>query len=327
MIAIQTPAMGYVFLYGFCRLLAFLPLNMLYLLSDLILYPLVYYLAGYRKKVVRTNLAASFPDKSDKERHSIEKDFYRHFCSVIVETIYLAGISTEEAKRRTSFINGELLEKYLDRGQSVLVYLGHYGNWEYQTFLTLHYPGIHLINVYRPLTSKAFDRLMFKIRDRFDAELLEKQAVLRKMVSLRQQGQAAVFGMIADQSPSKTNLHYWTTFLNQDTSVLTGVFVMSNCYVGPSAHIGLCCMLMANSLVAHDTRVGPLCHFSAGSITGSYNTIGKCSSIAYGTVVLEKKNIGNFAVAGASSLVTKDIPDGEIHIGIPARFMKKVAEA
>ncbi|HNZ81608.1 MAG TPA: sugar O-acyltransferase [Bacteroidales bacterium] len=106
-----------------------------------------------------------------------------------------------------------------------------------------------------------------------------------------------------------------------------GVFVMSNCYVGPSAHIGLCCMLMANSLVAHDTRVGPLCHFSAGSITGSYNTIGKCSSIAYGTVVLEKKNIGNFAVAGASSLVTKDIPDGEIHIGIPARFMKKVMEA
>ena len=215
--------MGYVFLYGFCRLLAFLPLNMLYLLSDMILYPLVYYLAGYRKKVIRTNLAASFPDKSDKERRSIEKDFYRHFCSVIVETIYLAGISTEEAKRRTSFINGELLEKYLDRGQSVLVYLGHYGNWEYQTFLTLHYPGIHLINVYRPLTSKAFDRLMFKIRDRFDAELLEKQAVLRKMVSLRQQGQAAVFGMIADQSPSKTNLHYWTRFLNQDTSVLTGV--------------------------------------------------------------------------------------------------------
>ena len=155
------------------------------------------------KKGGRTNLAASFPDKSDKERRSIEKDFYKHFCSVIVETIYLAGISTEEAKRRTSFINGELLEKYLDRGQSVLVYLGHYGNWEYQTFLTLHYPGIHLINVYRPLTSKAFDRLMFKIRDRFDAELLEKQAVLRKMVSLRQQGQAAVFGMIADQSPSK----------------------------------------------------------------------------------------------------------------------------
>ncbi|HOQ57679.1 MAG TPA: acetyltransferase, partial [Bacteroidales bacterium] len=93
--------MGYVFLYGFCRLLAFLPLNMLYLLSDMILYPLVYYLAGYRKKVVRNNLAASFPDKSDKERRSIEKDFYKHFCSVIVETIYLAGISTEEAKRRT----------------------------------------------------------------------------------------------------------------------------------------------------------------------------------------------------------------------------------
>lgn len=215
--------MGYLLLYGFCRLLAFLPLSLLYVVSDVLLYPLVYYLAGYRKKVVRSNLAASFPDKSTSELRRTEKDFFRYFCSVVVETIYLAGISPEEAKKRTSFINTGLLEKYQNRGQSVLVYLGHYGNWEFQTFLKLHYPGIHLINVYRPLTNKTFDRLMFKLRNRFGAELLEKQAVLRKIVFLRQQAQAGVFGMIADQSPSKTNLHYWTHFLNQDTSVLTGV--------------------------------------------------------------------------------------------------------
>lgn len=223
MLVIQIPAMAYVLLYGFCRLLAFLPLNLLYFLSDVLLYPLVYYVAGYRKKVVRNNIAASFPDKSNKEKRRTEKDFFRYFCSVVVETIYLAGISTEEAKKRTSFVNTELLEKYQNRGQSVLVYLGHYGNWEYQTFLKLHFPGIYLINVYRPLTNKAFDRLMHKLRNRFGAELLEKQAVLRKIVLLRQQKQAGVFGMIADQSPSRSNLHYWTPFLNQDTSVLTGV--------------------------------------------------------------------------------------------------------
>ncbi len=117
-----------------------------------------------------------------------------------------------------------------------------------------------------------------------------------------------------------------SAFVAPNAHLEPGVFIMSNCYVGPAAHIGLCSMLMANAIVAHNTRVGPLCHFSAGSITSSYDTIGKCSSISFGAVVLEKKNIGNFAVAGASSLVTKDIPDGEIHIGTPARFMKKVAE-
>lgn len=215
--------MAYCLLYGSCRLLACLPLNVLYVLSDCLLYPLVYYLAAYRKKVVRANLAASFPDKNAQERLQLEKRSYRHFCSIVVETIYLSGISAEEAKRRTRFVNTELIKDLLNQGQTVLVYLGHYGNWEYQTFLTLHNPDIPLINVYRPLSSRPFDRLMKKIRSRFGAEMVEKQAVLRKMVLLKRQGKAAVFGMIADQSPSKTNLHYWTPFLNQTTAVLTGV--------------------------------------------------------------------------------------------------------
>jgi acetyltransferase-like isoleucine patch superfamily enzyme len=83
---------------------------------------------------------------------------------------------------------------------------------------------------------------------------------------------------------------------------------------------------MSNSLIGHDTKVGPLCHFSVGSITSSYVEIGKVSDVTLGAKVLEKKKIGNYAVAGASSLVTKDIPDGEIHVGIPAKFLKKVSK-
>ena len=45
-----------------------------------------------------------------------------------------------------------------------------------------------------------------------------------------------------------------------------------------------------------------------------------------GAKVIEKVKIGNFAVAGAGSLVTRDIPDYEIHVGTPARFMKRVRE-
>ncbi|MFA6588757.1 MAG: lysophospholipid acyltransferase family protein [Bacteroidales bacterium] len=215
--------MGYVLLYGFCRLLAFLPLNLLYFLSDVFLYPLVYYVAAYRKKVVRVNLAASFPEKSPEELRKLEKRFYRYFCALILETIYLSGISGKEALRRTTFTNTGILENCQAKGQQVLIMLGHYGNWEYQSFLNLHCPGLHQINVYRPLRSKAFDRLMLKLRTRFGAEMVEKQAVLRKIALLRRAGQSAVFGMIADQSPSKANLHYWTRFLNQDTAVLNGV--------------------------------------------------------------------------------------------------------
>ncbi len=117
-----------------------------------------------------------------------------------------------------------------------------------------------------------------------------------------------------------------TAFVANNAILEPGVFVMSNCYIGPQAHIGQCSLMMANSLIGHNTTVGPLCHFSVGSITSSYITIGKCSDVTLGARVLEKRKIGDFAVAGASSLVTHDIPDYEIHVGAPAKFLKRVRE-
>ena len=117
-----------------------------------------------------------------------------------------------------------------------------------------------------------------------------------------------------------------TAFVADNAVLEPGVFVMSNCYVGPQARIGLCSLMMANSLIGHNTTVGALCHFSVGSITSSYITIGKCSDVTLGAKVLEKRKIGNFAVAGAASLVTHDIPDYEKHVGQPAKFLHRVRE-
>ena len=115
-----------------------------------------------------------------------------------------------------------------------------------------------------------------------------------------------------------------TAFVAKNATLEPGVFIMSNSYIGPAAKIGYCTLVMANALIGHNTTVGPLCHFSVGSITSSYITIGKVSDVTLGARVLEKRNIGNYAVAGANSLITKDIPDYEIHVGSPAKLLKKV---
>jgi len=115
-----------------------------------------------------------------------------------------------------------------------------------------------------------------------------------------------------------------TAFVAENVVLEPGVFVMSNSYIGPGAKIGKCTLIMANALIGHNTTVGNLCHFSVGSITSSYITIGNVSDVTLGAKVLEKRKIGNYAVAGANSLITRDIPDYEIHIGSPAKFLKKV---
>ena len=117
-----------------------------------------------------------------------------------------------------------------------------------------------------------------------------------------------------------------TAFVADNAQIEPGVLIMSNCYIGPSAKIGHCSLVMANALIGHNTTVGPLCHFSIGSITSSYVTLGRVSDVALGAIVLEKRKIGDYAVVGANSLVTKDIPDYEIYIGSPAGFLKRVRE-
>ena len=52
----------------------------------------------------------------------------------------------------------------------------------------------------------------------------------------------------------------------------------------------------------------------------------RSADVSIGATVLEKRKIGNFAMAGARSLVTHDIPDSEIHVGLPAKFLRRIME-
>jgi len=117
-----------------------------------------------------------------------------------------------------------------------------------------------------------------------------------------------------------------SAFVADNAILEPGVVVMSNTYIGPGAKIGACSLVLANALIGHNTKVGKLCHFSVGAIVSSYITIGKVSDVTLGARVLEKRKIGDYAVVGAHSLVTKNVPDYEIHVGSPAKFLKKIRE-
>ena len=77
-------------LYLWFKLHAILPMRILYILSDILYFPL-YYIVHYRRKLVSENLRKAFPDKTDKELKQLEQKFYHHFCDYIVETIKRTG--------------------------------------------------------------------------------------------------------------------------------------------------------------------------------------------------------------------------------------------
>lgn len=217
----------YYILYIWMYLHALLPFRALYILSDF-LYFLVYKVIRYRLKVVRINLKNSFPEKTDKELHVIEKEFYHHFCDYFVETLKLLNISDEEMQKRMVFENMDIVKDLMKDGNSALMFLGHYGNWEWVPSITMSFRNKEdqnklLGQIYRPLKNKAVDDLFLKIRSRFGSFGIAKNETLRVIVKLRKAKQQILIGFMADQTPSFHNIHYWSTFMNQESAVFTGV--------------------------------------------------------------------------------------------------------
>ena len=117
-----------------------------------------------------------------------------------------------------------------------------------------------------------------------------------------------------------------TAFVSQSVILEPGVFVMANAYIAPRTKIGKCTMIKANTNIGHDVIIGPISHVAMGAIIVSCVELGYCSNIAVGATVLAHCKIGDYAMLGASSLATHDVPAKEIHVGLPAKYLKNISE-
>ena len=209
-------------------LLSRLPLGVHYWLSDWILFPLLYYVARYRRKTVDKNLRNAFPEKSEQERRQIARAFYHNFCDVMVETVYGYHCPADEMKQRVEIIGMDEANKLIDAAGGGIFMLAHMGNWEWQASVQQWLsPGVTELNVYRQLKNQRFDALMLAIRARRGGVCVEKKQLLRTMVQYRAQQRPFTVGLICDQKPRPEVTRTWLTFLNQETGFLDGGEVLA----------------------------------------------------------------------------------------------------
>lgn len=204
-------------------ILSRLPLRVHYALADGVLYPLLYYVARYRRGVVEKNLRLSFPDKTEAERRQIAKGFYHQFCDTMVESIYGYRCPEDEMRQRVVFEGMEEVNALIDAAGGGLFMLAHMGNWEWMASIQLWVsPGVKELNVYRRLKNRSMDRLMLDIRSKRGGACVEKQRILREMVRYRAEKQPITVGLLSDQKPRPEVTRTWTTFLHQETGFLDG---------------------------------------------------------------------------------------------------------
>lgn len=209
----------YYLLLPFIFLISLCPFWLLYRISDVV-YFLLYYVVGYRKKVVNENLTNSFPDKSAKEIIQLQKEFYRYLCDLMFETLKTITWDEKTVRKRVKMHGVELMDELYEQKKNVIAVMGHLGNWEWAgPGFSLNYKQ-QLYVVYQPLSNKYFEKLFAGSRTKFTTEIIPRKDTLRRMI--RNKGTINATALIADQAPTPVNTAVWIDFLNQRTAVFNG---------------------------------------------------------------------------------------------------------
>lgn len=199
--------------------ISLLPSWVLYRISDF-MYLVLYRIVGYRTRVVRMNIQNSFPEYTSEQKLSIEREFYRHFCDLVVESIKAFTISKNELQRRFFERNSDLFQKYFDNGQHVTLVGGHSGNWElFAVSVALHLPH-QPVALYSALHNEFLNNKILKSRSKFGLWMKSYSEVKEMIKEDNERPLTIIFG--SDQSPNIKQQPYWTEFLHQETGVQFG---------------------------------------------------------------------------------------------------------
>ncbi|MBP2833956.1 lysophospholipid acyltransferase family protein [Aquimarina sp. U1-2] len=215
----------YHLVYPILLIISKLPWPVFYTFSS-VLYILVYYIFRYRKKNVTKNLVLVFPNTSQKEIHRIRKAFYKHMCDMFMEMIKSLSISKEEMIKRFDIKNPEAFKALETKNKGIIVLMGHYASYEWAIAaqFVLDFP---IVAIYKKIKNKNFDRLVRRIRTRFDTRLIHSHNVIKEITRDKVHQRLCAYGLLSDQSPRLKNALYWTDFMGIKVPVITGGEVLA----------------------------------------------------------------------------------------------------
>lgn len=215
----------YILVYPLLWIISILPFRILYMLSDGF-YVILYYIIGYRKKVVLENLKLVLPEKSEQELLLIRKRFYHHLGDMMFEAIKSITISEAEMQKRYVFTNVEEIIKLEKENRSIVLFMGHYASWEWVFILQTHIKHKGYA-VYKKLSNKYFDALVKRIRAKYNSYLITTRETFPTLIKAKSDNELTLNGFVFDQSPKLEKAIYWQDFMGKNVPVHVGAEILT----------------------------------------------------------------------------------------------------
>ena len=218
----------YLIVYPVLWSISMLPFPLLYLLSDFIYFNL-YYIIGYRKEIVRENIALALPHLSDRERLAVEKKSFRHLCDMFLEMVKTMTISKKEIDRRFEFTNLDTYLKLEEKQKSIALMCAHYASYEWVISINDKIK-FESYAIYKRLNNPYFDKLVRDIRSKFKATLITTKETIPRIIQNHENKKLGLYGFASDQSPKITSAFHWNHFMGIEVPVHTGAEMLAKRY-------------------------------------------------------------------------------------------------
>lgn len=210
----------YILFRSLVGLISVIPFLLMYVISDVCSF-LMQYVFRYRIKTVSGNLKKAFPWKSPEEIKKITGKFYKNLCDVALESIKGYSLSPERTQKRYHHLNIEVANRYYEKGQTIIIAMTHYCNWEWGALIAGSVYKHNPVAFYKPMSNKYIDEYVCNKRKKWGLELV---SIYNSKSVFRSKGNIPkAYYLISDQYPGNAKKAFWVKFLHQDTACLRGI--------------------------------------------------------------------------------------------------------
>jgi KDO2-lipid IV(A) lauroyltransferase len=191
-----------------------------------------YTLDRAHRRVALTNLARSFPTRSEAERRRIARAVFAHFGRLLLEILKFSTLSQDEMLQRVEFEGEDRARHAYAQGKGVLFFTGHFGFWELHALV--HGSRIEPIGVLaRALDNPDLNRLLEEVRGKTGNFVIYRQGAVRRVLKTLAAGHGVA--MLIDQHMHSPDA-VWVDFFGRPaatTSTLAALALRTGAPVVP----------------------------------------------------------------------------------------------
>jgi KDO2-lipid IV(A) lauroyltransferase len=141
-----------------------------------------YVIDSRHRRIALDNLRLAYGDDYEPGwGQRVVRNCWRHFGRITADSMALSRMSVERMQSLVDYEGLEHIRAAYAQGKGVLVFSGHFGNWEL-TAMTQGYLGLPLCLVARPLDNPDLERLLARLRERSGNRIIHKRNAVREML-------------------------------------------------------------------------------------------------------------------------------------------------